>query len=50
MSSGQNKPLIGIQIAIEHVTERGITVTRSKDGDRFYTRWESILKTTKRYC
>jgi len=27
--------------------ERGITVTRSKDGDRFYTRWESILKTSK---
>jgi hypothetical protein len=27
--------------------ERGITVTRNKDGDRFYTRWESILKTSK---
>lgn len=27
--------------------ERGITVTQTKDGDRFYTRWESILKTSK---
>lgn len=36
--------LNGLQYTL---TENGLTVTRSKDGDYFYSRWESILKTTK---
>jgi hypothetical protein len=28
--------------------ERGITITRSKDGDCFYSKWESTLRVIKR--
>jgi len=29
-------------------SERGITITRSKDGDCFYTKWESAFRVIKR--
>ena len=35
------------RVAGHPMNERGISITRTKDGDCLYTKWESILKITK---